>query len=167
MLGLLKGFVGLSGAIFTQIYYAIYGNSASELVGLILLLGYLPSAVFLIVMLIVRPTKETTERNEVKRFYHFLYIALGLTRFLMLLIVVENTMKNLPKAGYRIVVAIIVVFLSLPLVLIVKEIDKKKQQQISTETSVSTIVDHAEITLLTIENEEMNDPQHCSEIKEN
>jgi len=108
--------VGLSGAIFTQIYYAIYGNSASESAGLILLLGYLPSVVFLIVMLIVRPRKETMERNEVKRFYHFLYIALGLTGFLMLLIVVENTMKNLPKAGYRIVVAIIVVFLSLPLV---------------------------------------------------
>lgn len=163
VLGILKGFVGLSGAIFTQIYYAIYGSSASGSAGVILLLGYLPSAVSLIVMFIVRPTKVTTEKNELKRFYHFLYIALALAGFLMVLIVVENTRKNFPNAGYRIVVAVIVVFLSLPLLVIAKaEMDKKKQQQISTETSV----DHAKITVLTKGNEEMKDPQHCPEINE-
>jgi len=120
VLGILKGFVGLSGAIFTQIYHAVYGNSASGSAGVILLLGYLPSVVSLIAMFIVRPTKETAKKNEVKRFYHFLYIALGLAGFLMVLIVVENVSKNFDIAGYRVVDAIIVVFLSLPLVVIAK-----------------------------------------------
>jgi hypothetical protein len=157
VLGILKGFVGLSGAIFTQIYHAVYGNSASGSAGVILLLGWLPSAVSLIVMFIVRPTKEITEKNELKRFYQFLYIAVGLAGFLMVLIVVENVSKTFSVAGYRIVVAIIVVFLSLPLVVIAKaEMDKTKQQKISTESSAIEIEvsDHAKITVHTKENEE-------------
>lgn len=157
VLGILKGFVGLSGAMFTQIYHAVYGNSASGSAGVILLLGWLPSALSLIVMFIVRPTKETTEKNELKRFYHFLYIALGLAGFLMVLIVVENGTEHFSVVGYRIVVAIIVVFLSLPLVVIAKaEMDKTKQQQVFTESSTVEIevTDHAKINVSKKENEE-------------
>lgn len=74
----MKGIVGLSGATFTQIYHAVYGNSASGSAGviLILLLPLLPSAVSLIVMFTACPKKETTEKTELKRFYHFIYITL-------------------------------------------------------------------------------------------
>ncbi|KAH9308244.1 hypothetical protein KI387_036155 [Taxus chinensis] len=108
VLGILKGFVGLSGAIFTQIYHAIYGNDDR---GVILLLGVLPSAVTLLVMLVVRPTKVATEKNELKRFYTFLYIALVLAGFLMVMIVVENRVKNFPQSGYRVVASIAILFL--------------------------------------------------------
>lgn len=166
VLGILKGFVGLSGAIFTQIYHAEYGNSASGSVGVILLLGWLPTVVSLIFMFIVRPTKETTEKKELKQFYHFLYIALGLAGFLMVLIVVENVAKKFSLAGYRIVVAIIIIFLLLPLVVIIKaEIGKTKQQpsRISIETLEIEAADHEKITVLSKGNEEekpQNLPDH-------
>jgi hypothetical protein len=51
----------------------------------------------------------------------------GMDRFLMVLIVVENVLKNFSVTQYIIVVAIIMVFLSLPFVVIAKEkMDKKK-----------------------------------------
>lgn len=63
-------------------------NSASGSAGIILLLDWLPIAFSLIIMFLVRATKETNEKNELNQFYHFLYIALGLTGFFMVFIVV-------------------------------------------------------------------------------
>lgn len=87
VLGLLKGFVGLSGAIFTQFYHALYGQDTR---GVILLIGWLPSLVSLLFMFFVRPMKPQVASNEEKHFLRFLYLALLLAGFLMLIIIVEN-----------------------------------------------------------------------------
>ncbi|GLJ25048.1 hypothetical protein SUGI_0479370 [Cryptomeria japonica] len=117
VLGILKGFVGLSGAIFTQIYHAIYGQDDR---GIIVLLGILPLALSLLVMLIARPTKVVTEKNELKCFYNFLYIALLLAAFLMVMVVVENRVKSFPQSGYQIVATLAILFLLSNLVIVVK-----------------------------------------------
>ena len=55
ILGLLKGFVGLGGAILTQINLAIYGNQNS--IDLLLLLSWLPSIVCFLCFLPIRSIK--------------------------------------------------------------------------------------------------------------
>uniref|UniRef100_A0A0C9QSH0 TSA: Wollemia nobilis Ref_Wollemi_Transcript_11821_3395 transcribed RNA sequence n=1 Tax=Wollemia nobilis TaxID=56998 RepID=A0A0C9QSH0_9CONI len=127
VLGILKGFVGLSGAIFTQIYHAIYGNNPSAM---ILLLGWLPTAVSLIFMLTVRPVKATAQKNELRSFYRFLYIALAMAGFLIAVIVVENHQQHrFPKWGYQISTTIVLLFLLSNLVVAVKaEMDQRNEQ---------------------------------------
>lgn len=116
VLGLLKGFAGLSGAIFTQIYHATYGNDPRSL---ILLIGWLPCVVSFGSMLLVRLIKSDEEKNEVRNFYKFLYIALALAAFLMVAIILENHVR-FPDIGYKIVTTVIAFFLSVPLAVVVK-----------------------------------------------
>lgn len=118
VIGLLKGFVGLSGAMFTQIYHALYGHDSRSL---ILLIGWLPSIISLLFMFAIRYVIATSmeREEELKRFYTFLYIALALAGFLMVFIVIQNTVR-FSVIGYRAMVGVIVVFLLLPLVVVVK-----------------------------------------------
>ncbi|GLJ16548.1 hypothetical protein SUGI_0283150 [Cryptomeria japonica] len=116
VLGILKGFAGLSGAIFTQIYHALYGNDPTSL---ILLIGWLPCLVCLSLMFIVRPMNPTPEFKELNRFYYFLFIALALAGFLMVVIIIQNHI-NFPPVGFKLVAASVVVFLVLPLGVVAK-----------------------------------------------
>jgi hypothetical protein len=56
MLGILKGYAGLSGVIISQLYYAIYGGDHDSK-SLILFIGWLPTVISLAVLPSIRCTK--------------------------------------------------------------------------------------------------------------
>uniref|UniRef100_N1QQU2 Nodulin-like domain-containing protein n=1 Tax=Aegilops tauschii TaxID=37682 RepID=N1QQU2_AEGTA len=103
ILGLLKGFVGLSGAIFTQLYLAFYGGGGGDTRPLILLVGWLPAAVsvaFLGTIRIIRsPRSPAAARREYRAFCGFLYVSLALAAYLMVVIILQkryySTLYNL------------------------------------------------------------------------
>ncbi|GMP22539.1 hypothetical protein CsSME_00000516 [Camellia sinensis var. sinensis] len=98
VLGILKGFVGLSGAIITQLYHAVYGDNLKSLILLIVV----------------------QHPNELKFFYNFLYISLGLAGFLMIMIIFQKRF-NFTQSEYGGSAAAVVVLLCLPLVVVIKE----------------------------------------------
>ncbi|TYI07646.1 hypothetical protein ES332_A10G241000v1 [Gossypium tomentosum] len=87
MLGLMKGFVGLSGAIFTQIYYAIYGNDSKSL---ILLIGWFPAAISLVFVYNIRAMKISLHPNETKVLHEYLGIATVLALLIMALTIAQK-----------------------------------------------------------------------------
>ncbi|KAI3936201.1 hypothetical protein MKW92_027617, partial [Papaver armeniacum] len=132
VLGLLKGFMGLSGAIISQLYHALYGEDAT---GLILLIAALPAVISMLSVHTIRIMKVIRQANELKVFYDFLYISPGLAGFLMVIIIIQKTVPGFNRAEYGVSSAVVVLFLFSPLVVVIKQEiqlrNSKNQQEIS------------------------------------
>ncbi|TVU44553.1 hypothetical protein EJB05_03998, partial [Eragrostis curvula] len=126
VLGLLKGFVGLSGAIFTQLYLAIYGDDAKSLV---LLIAWLPAAVSILFVHTVRIMPYPARRGGGNKssaatgndaFFCFLYISIALATYLLVMIVVQKQV-DFSHAAYAASAAAVLLVLFLPLAVVVKQ----------------------------------------------
>lgn len=117
MMGLLKGFTGLSGAILTQIYLAVYGDDATSL---ILLIGWLPAALSVVFVFTIRTLRVERQPNEKRVFYHFLYVSIALALFIMLMNIVQKKIE-FNHTAYAISATIICVLLFFPLLIVIRE----------------------------------------------
>lgn len=118
MIGLLKGFTGLSGAILTQVYLAVYGNDSKSL---ILLIGWLPAAISVIFVYTIRTIPVVQHTNhEAKVFYHFLYASIVLALFLMVMTILEKVM-SFSREAYAASATGCIVLLFVPLAIAIRE----------------------------------------------
>uniref|UniRef100_A0ACD5YBV9 Uncharacterized protein n=1 Tax=Avena sativa TaxID=4498 RepID=A0ACD5YBV9_AVESA len=122
VIGLLKGFVGLSGAIYTQLYLAIYGDDAKSLV---LLIAWLPAAVYIFFVHTIRvlPYRRRAqgEAPNTKPFFCFLYISIALATYLLVMIVVQKQVPTFSHAAYAVGATVLLIILFLPLGVVIKE----------------------------------------------
>lgn len=117
MLGLMKGYVGLSGAFFTQLYLSIYGNDAKSM---ILLIGWLPAVISLIFIFNIRPLKISRHPHEVKVMYEYLIISVVLALSLMGLTIAQKFI-NFSHQAYVAGATVVCVLLFLPLFIAFRE----------------------------------------------
>ncbi|KAK9141758.1 hypothetical protein Syun_011158 [Stephania yunnanensis] len=90
LMGLLKGFTGVSGAIMTQVYLAVYGDDSTSL---ILLVGWLPAAFSIAFLFTLRKIQVARQDNEIRVFNHYLYVALSMAFFSMLMTILQKEIK--------------------------------------------------------------------------
>lgn len=118
LLGLLKGYVGLSGAVFTQFYLAIYHNDAKDM---ILLIGWLPAAISLVFIFCIREMEKITRHpHEGKVMYQNLVISIGFALFLMALTIAQKYF-NFSHIEYVASTTGVCIWLFLPLLIALKE----------------------------------------------
>ncbi|KAL6507883.1 hypothetical protein OROGR_024078 [Orobanche gracilis] len=131
VIGLLKGFTGLSGAIMTQLFHAFYGHDSKAL---IFLLAWLPAAVSCVFLRTVRLMKsEDGAENELKVFYHILYVSLALAGFLMVLIILQNGVV-FTRAEHAASASVVLILLFAPLAIVFREHFKTWKTQKHTAT---------------------------------
>ncbi|XP_051120655.1 protein NUCLEAR FUSION DEFECTIVE 4 [Andrographis paniculata] len=117
VLGLLKGFTGLSGAILTQLYLAVYGNDSKAL---ILLIAWLPAALSVVFVYTVRAITAPRRPNELRVFYHFLYVSIFLAIFIMAMTILQK-LVSFSQAAYAASATAVSALLFVPLLIAIRE----------------------------------------------
>ncbi|KAL6647562.1 hypothetical protein ACP70R_014999 [Stipagrostis hirtigluma subsp. patula] len=122
VIGILKGFVGLSGAIYTQLYLAFYGGHDSQ--SLILLIAWLPAAVSALFVHTIRympyPRRRGGQETSSDPFFCFLYLSIALATLLLVMIVVQQQV-TFSRSAYTIAAAPLLILLFLPLGVVTKQ----------------------------------------------
>ncbi|XP_051133142.1 protein NUCLEAR FUSION DEFECTIVE 4-like [Andrographis paniculata] len=116
IVGILKGFLGLSGAILIQVYQTLFAGKPSTF---LLMLALLPTFITLVLMFFVRVHRVQSTHDEKKYLNGFSLISIMVATFLMVLIILGNIFE-VPQWARAITLALLLVLLSSPICIAIK-----------------------------------------------
>ncbi|XP_057451993.1 uncharacterized protein LOC130743781 [Lotus japonicus] len=118
VLGLLKSYIGLSGPIFMQIHHALGGN---DLKSLILFIAWFPAVINLVLMFAFREKKFVRQPQEMRVFYHYLYVSIAMAMFVMAFTIIQKHVE-FSQVGYAgCAMVVFVMLFVLPLLISIRE----------------------------------------------
>ncbi|GJT51974.1 nuclear fusion defective 4-like protein [Tanacetum coccineum] len=135
-IGIMKGFIGLSGAILIQIYQMLFDGNPTAI---LLMLAVLPTLMSLILMSFVHVNPANTT-NDKQHLNGFSLIALSVAAYLMIIIIFQNTF-TFPLWAHILTTIVLLIMLSSPLHVALKA---KKQEQQTHAPSSAPLITHLE-----------------------
>ncbi|KAK7404793.1 hypothetical protein VNO78_05752 [Psophocarpus tetragonolobus] len=120
IMGFLKGYLGLGGALMTQIYLAFSKNDSESL---ILLIAYLPSAIsvtFAFVIRIIKGGTSTRQPIEPKIMYQILFASISLALVIMAMIIAQSQVA-FSKAVYIGCATLVCLMLFIPIPIAIRK----------------------------------------------
>ncbi|KAK2999211.1 hypothetical protein RJ639_023738 [Escallonia herrerae] len=149
IVGIMKGFLGLSGAVLIQVYQTLFKGSPSTF---LLMLALLLMLLTLLLMCLVR-IHPTITVDEKKHLNGFSVIALAAAAYLLILIILENIV-TFPLWARLFTFAVLLLLLSSPLKIAISA-QREDSQRLSATTSVvrTPLIDHSEPAELTVKEE--------------
>ncbi|CAI9112383.1 OLC1v1012830C1 [Oldenlandia corymbosa var. corymbosa] len=141
IVGIMKGFLGLSGAVLIQFYNSSFQGHPSTF---LLILALLPTLVTLTVMWLVRFDTAYT-KDEEKHLNSFSIVSLLIAGYLMILIILENTV-SLPLWSRIIAFSVLLVLLSSPLQVAIRAKDEQLTNLEECSSSRAPLMDENEVT---------------------
>ncbi|GMP33556.1 hypothetical protein CsSME_00006825 [Camellia sinensis var. sinensis] len=136
IVGIMKGFLGLSGAILIQAYQTIFKDKPTSF---LLMLATFPTFNTLLLMCFIR-IYRTSEGDEKKHLNGFSLIALIIAAYLMVIIILENIL-SLPLLAHIFTFVILILLLASPLCIAIKA-------QLSESRSISSTSEIGEDPLM-------------------
>ncbi|KAG0580582.1 hypothetical protein KC19_4G184400 [Ceratodon purpureus] len=124
VVGILKGFVGLSAAIFAQVYIALLAGNSTLL---LLFLAVVPTAVCLASMLLVRPVPavgNVRDSEERRNFNYITAVCVALAGYLLVITFIEE-LVDMEKYIPVVLTAVMVIFLVAPLAIPIKALSNE------------------------------------------
>lgn len=115
IVGIMKGFLGISGAVLIQIYQTLFEGEPSNF---LLMLALLPTLLSLVLMLFVR-VRHAQTKDEKGYLNDFSLISLILAAYIMFLIIVDNILW-LSQWMRSLTLAVLFIILSSPLYIVFK-----------------------------------------------
>ncbi|KAJ4789872.1 Major facilitator superfamily protein [Rhynchospora pubera] len=140
VIGIMKGFLGLSGAILVQLYHTFFDGKPSCF---ILMLAALPSSLSLILMYFVEVCPKTDRGAYDKKFLDaFSLIALCLAGYLMLVIIGQSFYIKIPSTiQFAIFVVLMVLLGSLFSIVMKADAESKALDEIISDERVALVGD--------------------------
>lgn len=118
VLGLLKSYIGLSGPIISQLHMAFFGYNPTSL---ILFIAWFPSLLDIVFMFTFREKKFIRQPQEMRVFYHFLYVSITIAGFVMAMTIAQRHVNFSPTGYVGIAMVIFVLLFILPLLISLRE----------------------------------------------
>ncbi|KAL2459421.1 Nodulin-like/Major Facilitator Superfamily protein [Forsythia ovata] len=135
IVGIMKGFLGLSGAILIQVYQTLFKGKPSTF---LLILALLPPILSIVLMWFVRvhqvPNRDENEKNYLNGFS---LISVVVAAYLMFLIILRNTISLSPWA-HAITLVVLLVLVSSPIKIAIKAHEEDLLRSSQTLSTLNT-----------------------------